>query len=123
MPGGKRRLKMLMTTGLQVGSGSDSSFIKDILAGSVNITGPAFSGSTSGSVASVTGTIAGLTSSHTLLANVNAACTLSGCVVYAGACVNAANTANFYFAYIAASGGDAVTADSNVTMRYLALRT
>jgi len=121
MPGGKRRLKMLMTTGIRVGSASDSTWVKDIMAGSVSISTPIFTGGTPGSVASAAATIAGMTASHTLLAGPESVCAMGGCIIYAGACP-AANGANFYFGYLAACGGEAVTAKT-VTMRYLAFRT
>ena len=121
MPGGKRRLKMLLTTGLQVGTSTCSTFIKDIMAGSVSITTPVFTGDTPESVASTAATIAGLTASHTFLATVNSVCAMGGCIVFAGACPGA-EAANFYFSYTAGSGGAAVTAHT-VTLRYAAFRT
>jgi len=121
MPGGKRRLRMLMVTGFKVGSASESTWVKDIMAGSVSISTPIFTGGTTGSVASSNATITGMTASHTLLAGPNSVCTMGGCIVYAGACA-LSNAANFYFGYLAGSGGEAVTAKT-VTMRYLAFRT
>ena len=121
MPGGKRKLKMLLTGGLQVGTSTCSTHIKDIMAGSVSITTPVFTGGTTGSTACVSGAILGLTASHTLLATPNSVCAMGGCIVFAGACPGA-EAANFYFSYIAACGGEAVVGKT-VTMRYLAFRT
>ena len=121
MPGGKRRLKMLMTSGIKVGSASESTFIKDIMAGSVSISTPIFTGGTPGSVASAAATITGMTASHTMLAGPHSVCAMGGCIVYAGACPYSGG-ANFYFGYLAACGGEAVVAKT-VTMRYLAFRT
>ena len=109
--------------GLKVASSnSEGVSITEILAGSINVTTPPFTGTTTGSIASVTGTIAGLTESHTLLATLVGASKMSPCTTFVGACVGAANTGNFYFAYIAASGGEAVSAVSDVPVSYLALK-
>ena len=121
MPGGKRRLRQLFTSALKVGTASEGTWIKDIMGGSVTVTTPVFTGTTTGSIASTNATITGLTASHTLLATVNSGCAQSGCIVFAGACAML-NSANFYWAYIAACGGPAVAAGT-VTMRYLAFKT
>jgi len=101
---------------------TEGTVVKEIIAGSVTVNTPPFTGDTTGSIASVGTTITGISSSHTMLAGVNSVSAMGGCLVYCGACCMDAGAVNFYFGYLAGSGGEAVVAKS-VTMRYLAFRT
>lgn len=96
--------------------------ILEILAGSVTVATPPFTGNTAGSVASTADVaIAGLSASHTFIAMVESCCAMSPCISFRGACPGVAK-ANFYFNYTAGSGGAAVAAGS-VTMRFMAFKT
>ena len=96
--------------------------ILEILAGSVTVATPVFSGNTPASVASTADVaIAGLSASHTFIAMVESCCAMSPCISFRGACPGVAK-ANFYFNYLAGSGGEAVAADS-VTVRFMAFKT
>jgi len=100
---------------------TEGTLVKEIIAGSVSVNTPPFTGGTTGSIASVNAAITGISASHTFLAGVNSVCAMGGCLVYAGACP-AEGSVNFYFGYLAGSGGEAVVAKT-VTMRYIAFKT
>jgi hypothetical protein len=119
MPGGKIRLKVLATGGLSVGSASTDTFMKNILAGSVSLTSPAFTGNTAGSQATVEVSITGLTASHVLQAFPRG--TFSPCIALVSTCPGA-GVASMIFAYIAGSGG-AAAAGATTVIQYLAVKT
>ena len=114
MPGGKRRLKFLFTTGIQVGANGQS--LKSILTGSVSVTAPAFNAGDAASTDTASATIANLTASHLLLAMPDQA--MSGCITLVSACPGA-GAASFTFATIAGSGGGTATAKATI-VRYIA---
>jgi hypothetical protein len=118
MPGGKQRLLSLLTTGLKVGSASTDTFMMAILAGSVSITGPAFTGDTAGSREILEATIAGLTASHSLQVTPEG---ISPCIALVGACAGVGK-ASMIFSYIAGSNGAAAAAATTV-INYFAVRT
>ena len=120
MPGGKRRLLGLFTTGLKVGGGATSgTHLKHVLAGSLSIN-VASIGAVLASTTCAVGTITGLTASHSLVAmeqhsTINASKILSGAEAGAG-------QASFTWTYIAGCGGGAA-AEHTATLRYFAVRT
>ena len=116
MPGGKRRLKQLLTTGIQVGPDTDAVFFTEILAGSVNVTAPSFAGNTPGSADTANATISGLTAAHYFIAQPKAG--ISACTALLSASAGA-GSAIFNFGYIAGSGG-AKADEATVTMDYIA---
>jgi hypothetical protein len=64
MPGGKRRLKQVLTGGLQVGAVGD--YFDQILSGSVSVSVPGFAGTVSPSTETVEVTLANLGASDRL---------------------------------------------------------
>lgn len=118
MPGGKARLKNLLTGGLVVGSASTDTHLKAILAGSVSITGPAFDGNDAGSTEVVEATIAALTASHTFICKLE---DISPCMALIAACAGAGK-ASLVFGYTAGSGGGAAAAKAG-NLNYIAVRT
>lgn len=117
MPGGKMRLLSLLTTGLRVGSASADTMF-NILAGSVSISAPCFTGNTAGSREIAEATISGLTASHALQVTAEG---LSPCLALVGACAGTGK-ASMLFSYIAGSGG-AGAAIATTVINYLAVRT
>jgi len=118
MPAGKSRLMSLLTGGLKVGSASTDTFIKEILAGSVSLTGPAFDNGIGASTATCQANITGITASHTLVAMPQ---DISPCMTIIAACAGAGN-ASFVFGFMAASSGCNATAKTTI-IKYIAIKT
>ena len=113
MPGGKYRLKALLTGGLKVGQGgSAGTDVSNILAGSAAVTIPCAVAGSSGGVYPVT--ITGLTACHVLIANLEGT---SGCFGVVGACPG---TDSASFAVANWSGSEAPSTAGKV--RYIAMR-
>lgn len=120
MPGGKRRLKHLLTTGLQVGA--NGQFFTEVLAGSVQLAAAeagSFAGNTTGSTQSTACAISNLTAAHYFIAQAGSA--ISPCVALTGAYAGA-GSAKFTMSYIAGSGGAAADPGSPLTIDYLAFK-
>lgn len=121
MTGGKRRLRQLFVTGLEVSPDGGGTIIKEILAGSVSVATAAFSAGDSPSVASTEATISGVTASHTLVVSLQSGSSTSACLTLRGACPGA-GVANIYWQAAGASAREAVAAGT-ATIRYLAFQT
>jgi len=120
VPGGKRRLKHLLTTGLQVGA--NGQFLTEVLAGSIQLAAcqaGSFVGNTAGSTQSTVSTISNLTAAHYFLAQAGSG--ISPCVALTGAYAGA-GSAQFIMSYIAGSGGGAADPGSPLTIDYLAFK-
>jgi len=114
MPGGKRRLKQVMTSGWQ--AGANGNWFDQILAGSVTATVPVFTGNVSPSTEIAEVSITNLGACDILVVQPDQS--MCACVVLLGAEAGA-GAASLVFRYSASgASNDASTA----TMRYIAFQ-
>lgn len=113
MPGGKRRLKHLFTTGIEVSQDGNGADFTEILAGSTTVTAPSFAaGSTAGSTEDVNVAIAQLTAAHYFLATPGSAMPANAVFLRANA---GAGSAVFTFMHT----GSAAVAETAVVFDYM----